>query len=96
MGQRTKYLFARNVLIRYRCSGTNPNHQRKYSKARSLTQTVLHYGAAVELRNTGTNFVRDVTTDEDGRFAALQLPPGRYTITVSKQGFATLVVERRT
>ncbi len=51
-------------------------------------------GAAVELRNTGTNFVRDVTTDEEGRFAALQLPPGRYTITVSKQGFATLVVEK--
>jgi hypothetical protein len=51
-------------------------------------------GAAVGLRNTGTNFVRDVTTDEDGRFVALQLPPGRYTITVSKQGFATLVVEK--
>jgi hypothetical protein len=51
-------------------------------------------GASVELRNTGTNFVRDLTTDEDGRFVALQLPPGRYTITVSKQGFATLVVEK--
>src|SRR5882724_5370766 len=51
-------------------------------------------GASVELRNTGTNFVRDLTTDDDGRFVALQLPPGRYTITVSKQGFATLVVEK--
>jgi len=51
-------------------------------------------GAAVELRNSGTNLVRDVTTDEDGRFVAPQLPPGRYTITVSKQGFATLVVEK--
>jgi len=51
-------------------------------------------GASVELRNTGTNFVRDLTTDDDGRFIALQLPPGRYTITVSKQGFATLVVEK--
>jgi hypothetical protein len=51
-------------------------------------------GASVELRNIGTNSVRDLTTDEDGRFAALQLPSGRYTITVSKQGFATLVVEK--
>src|SRR5882724_3238121 len=51
-------------------------------------------GASVELRNTGTNFVRDLTTDDDGRFVALQLPPGKYTITVSKQGFATLVVEK--
>jgi len=51
-------------------------------------------GASVELKNTETNFGRDLTTDEDGRFAALQLPPGRYTVTVSKQGFATLVVEK--
>ncbi len=51
-------------------------------------------GAAVELRNIGTNLVRNFTTDEDGRFVALQLPPGRYTITVSKTGFATMVVEK--
>src|SRR6266404_5530521 len=51
-------------------------------------------GAAVELKNTETNFSRNATTDEDGRFAALQLPPGRYTVTVTKQGFATLVVEK--
>ena len=51
-------------------------------------------GAAVELRNDATNFVRGATTDEEGRFIAPLLPPGRYTITVSKQGFATLVVEK--
>src|ERR1044072_2604800 len=51
-------------------------------------------GAAVELRNDGTNLVRNATTDELGRFVALQLPSGRYTITVTKQGFATLVVEK--
>jgi hypothetical protein len=51
-------------------------------------------GADVELKNAETNFSRSLTTDEDGRFAALQLPPGRYTVTVSKQGFATLVVEK--
>ncbi|MDQ1727994.1 MAG: hypothetical protein QOD33_119 [Pyrinomonadaceae bacterium] len=50
-------------------------------------------GALVTLRNTGTNLTRDLNTDEDGRFAALQLPPGRYTLTVSKQGFATLIVQ---
>lgn len=51
-------------------------------------------GAAVELKNTETNFSRSLTTDDDGRFAALQLPPGRYTVTVSKQGFATMVLEQ--
>nr|MBA3570030.1 TonB-dependent receptor [Pyrinomonadaceae bacterium] len=50
-------------------------------------------GAGVEVKNVETNFSRSVTTDEDGRFVALSLPPGKYTITVSKQGFATLVVE---
>ena len=51
-------------------------------------------GANVELKNADTNFVRTVTTDEEGRFIALSLPPGRYTLTVTKSGFATLIVER--
>src|SRR3984893_3953413 len=51
-------------------------------------------GATVELKNADTNFVRTATTDEEGRFVALQMPPGRYTLTVSKTGFATLVVEK--
>ena len=53
----------------------------------------LFPGASVEVKNVETNFSRSLTTDEDGRFVALSLPPGKYTVTVSKQGFATLVVE---
>jgi hypothetical protein len=51
-------------------------------------------GANVELKNVETNFVRTVTTDEEGRFIALTLPSGRYTLTITKSGFATLVVEK--
>lgn len=51
-------------------------------------------GATVDIKNIDTNFTRNLSTDEDGRFVALSLPPGRYTLTVSKQGFSTLVVER--
>jgi len=51
-------------------------------------------GAAVEVKNIDTNFIRTTTTDEDGRFAAPQLPSGRYNVTVTKTGFATLVVEK--
>jgi hypothetical protein len=51
-------------------------------------------GATVEAKNTDTNFVRTTTTDDEGRFVAPQLPSGRYTVTVSKTGFATLVVEK--
>ena len=50
-------------------------------------------GAAVEVRNTATNFVRALTTGVDGRFVALQLPPGPYRVTVSLSGFATHVQE---
>src|SRR5262245_36292504 len=50
-------------------------------------------GAGVEVKNTDTNFTRTLTTDSDGRFVFLQLPSGRYTLTVSKQGYATLAQE---
>jgi hypothetical protein len=50
-------------------------------------------GASVEVRNVETNLTRTLATDEGGRFVFLQLPPGRYTLTASKQGFATLQQE---
>jgi Carboxypeptidase regulatory-like domain/TonB-dependent Receptor Plug Domain len=50
-------------------------------------------GASVEVKNVETNFTKTLTTADDGRFVFLQLPPGTYTLTVSKQGFATLVQE---
>src|SRR5258708_33373812 len=51
-------------------------------------------GANVEIKNLDTNLVRTLATDDDGRFVALALPPGNYSVTVSKQGFGTLVVEK--
>jgi hypothetical protein len=50
-------------------------------------------GATVEVKNVETNLSKTLTTDDSGRFVFLQLPPGRYTLTVSKQGFATLAQE---
>src|SRR5438132_2196835 len=51
-------------------------------------------GASVEIRNLDTNFSKTITTDEGGRFVALALSPGSYSVTVSKQGFATAVAEK--
>src|SRR5262245_14681225 len=48
-------------------------------------------GVEVEVRNVETNLVRTFTTDREGHFTALQLPSGRYTVTLKLQGFATLV-----
>src|SRR5207247_2890058 len=50
-------------------------------------------GVDVEVRNVDTNLTRNLITDRDGRFVALQLPPGRYTVTLKLAGFATVVQE---
>ena len=50
-------------------------------------------GATVEAKNLSTNYVQSDTTNTDGHFAFLSLAPGRYTLTISKTGFATIVQE---
>ena len=44
-------------------------------------------GATVRLTNAATGFVRDVVTDEEGRYRGLALPLGTYTIAVEMSGF---------
>ena len=46
-------------------------------------------GANLEIRHNATNDVRNATTNDEGRFTVLQLQPGTYTVTVSRQGFQT-------
>jgi hypothetical protein len=46
-------------------------------------------GASVEVRNSGTNQMRAVKTDENGEFRLGNLPSATYTLTVEKQGFGT-------
>ena len=50
-------------------------------------------GVDVEVRNIDTNLTRRLVTDREGRFVALQLPPGRYTVTLKLPGFASVVQE---
>jgi hypothetical protein len=47
-------------------------------------------GAAVSIKNTGTQATREVVTDTDGNFIATELLAGTYDITVSLQGFKTV------
>jgi len=47
--------------------------------------------ASVEARNLDTNLSKIVATDSEGRFSFLSLPPGNYTVTIAKTGFATVV-----
>jgi len=47
-------------------------------------------GATVEVKNLDTNLAKTLATDSGGRFVFLQLQPGRYTLTASKPGYATV------
>ena len=46
--------------------------------------------AAVTLSGSATGFSKSTKTDRDGVYQFLQLPPGTYTLTVNKPGFAPL------
>lgn len=45
-------------------------------------------GAAITVRNVGTNQEATGTTDDDGRFRIINLQPGTYAITVNGPGFS--------
>jgi len=45
-------------------------------------------GAAVTVRNVGTNREDTATTDDTGRFKVANLQPGIYAVTVNASGFA--------
>ncbi len=52
-------------------------------------------GATVRLTNAATGFVREVVTDEEGRYRGLALPLGTYAIAVEMSGFAKGVARGR-
>src|SRR5215475_12288130 len=50
-------------------------------------------GANVSIKNTATGVDRATTTTSDGVYAAPNLIPGSYEITVTAPGFATSVIQ---
>src|SRR6202008_2897884 len=50
-------------------------------------------GAAVSVKNTGTNKEDSATTDDTGRFKVANLQPGTYSVTVNSSGFSPMTVE---
>lgn len=47
-------------------------------------------GAKVTITSTATGVARDLTTDSGGRYRAVAMQPGPYTVRVESSGFATL------
>ena len=66
------------------------------STSARLTGSVTDQGGAavpdvkVTLENTGTGLSQTVETDSTGIYALNSLPPGQYTITATRDGFASL------
>src|SRR5215813_12886427 len=50
--------------------------------------------AQVAIHNNGTNAEQTLTSDDSGYFRAIKLQPGSYTVTVTRQGFATYKAEQ--
>src|SRR3954449_10980013 len=48
-------------------------------------------GATVKLTNAGTGAVQSATTDHEGNFRFLLLPPGMYSLNVTSSGFKSVV-----
>ena len=53
-------------------------------------QGALVQGADATLSNPSTGFSQSIKTDDHGFYQFLQVPPGTYTLSVTKPGFATL------
>lgn len=49
-------------------------------------------GVAVTVVNEATSISRDATTNQSGQFTVTFLPPGTYTITAKRDGFASVQV----
>src|SRR6476620_7006731 len=50
-------------------------------------------GAAVTVKNIGTNKEDTATTDDQGRFKVASLQPGNYAVTVNSSGFSPSTME---
>src|SRR4051812_34955658 len=50
-------------------------------------------GAEVSIKNVETNAVSTATTNDDGSYSFSLLQPGKYTLTVTKEGFNTAARE---
>jgi hypothetical protein len=48
-------------------------------------------GALLQIKNVDTGLGQTATTNNSGAYSASQLPPGKYTVTVQKQGFKKTV-----
>ncbi len=89
------FLFAAALAASPGLEGQNISTAQLNGTVRDSTGAVVP-GAAVVIADPSKGFNRAVTTDAQGEYRALLLPPGVYTVTVTAPGFAKLVDENVT
>jgi carboxypeptidase family protein len=89
IGRAAKLLLASAALVVFTTSGI-----RAQSSQGTVSVTVIDPGGAaipganLELRDLGTNDLRNATTTDGGTYRFVDLNNGTYALTVGKQGFA--------
>src|SRR2546421_4993806 len=48
--------------------------------------------ASIAARNTGTNIAREATSNDDGYYKIVNLPPGNYEVTVKASNYKTAII----
>ncbi|HYV23680.1 MAG TPA: TonB-dependent receptor [Pyrinomonadaceae bacterium] len=48
--------------------------------------------ASITARNTGTNIAREATSNDDGNYKIVNLPPGDYEVTVKASSYKTAII----
>ena len=48
--------------------------------------------AAITARNTGTNIAREATSNDDGYYKIVNLPPGDYEVTAKVSNYKTAII----
>ena len=93
-----KFLLALAFMLSILCINNNAWGQAEIT-AGSIQGTVVDEkggavpGAEVGVKNLDTDLSKSTTTGSEGQYQFLALPPGRYTLTIKKAGFATIVEE---
>jgi hypothetical protein len=79
------------------CAAVTPTHLFGQVATASISGRVLDAsgaavpGATITIKNTATSATQTASTDEQGRYALLDLPIGPYDVTVTKAGFQNAV-----
>jgi len=88
----TGMLLVAGLLSTASVSSAQVSHAQVNGTVRDSTGAVVP-GARVVLRNTQTGVETRTTTNDQGLYVILHIPPGTYTLEVSKEGFATAKLE---